>query len=91
MVPFIAVVMGPSNTVTEATTVVGEIVVANGGNAKCLLDYTIDGVQENIVRATSAYDPTIANTFDVSIQWSGADVADVFVCNYFDIETLFAQ
>ena len=87
----IAVVMGPSNTVTEATTVVGEIVVANGGNAKCLLDYTIDGVQENIVRATSAYDPTIVNTFDVSIQWSGADVADVFVCNYFYVETLYAQ
>ena len=87
----IAVVMGPSNTVTEATTVWGEVVVANGGNAKCLLDYTIDGVQENIVRATSAYDPTIVNTFDVSIQWSGADVADVFVCNYFYVETLFAQ
>lgn len=89
--PLIAITMGPANVVGDAMTIIGNVVLDNAGNAKCDVDYTIDGIQEEIARATSTYNPAIVNTFDVSVQWSAAAVADVLVCNYFYVETLFAQ
>jgi hypothetical protein len=89
--PLVAITMGPENVATTATLIKGTIVVAGGGNAQCELRYIIGGLVSDITNATSAYNPAVANTFDVSVEWSAADVGDVLTCNFLYVESLFAQ
>jgi hypothetical protein len=68
-----------------------EVMVISSSHCSCSMVNLFDSSSLLVAQATPSFNPTVANTFDLSVQWSGASSSDSIVANYLYMEDVYAR